>query len=386
MRYFKYLLVIIKILLCKVLSYFILLNKNKKNIILIGERQAEAKDNGYHLFKYIRENHPTDNVFYVIKKESTDLKKIKNLGNIIYYDTLKHYLYYIMAEKLVCAHQPSCVPNSPVFWKFEQKNILRKKKIYIKHGIIKEKISSHMYSNTKFEKIICGAKPEYDFVKSKLGYPQGTVKYLGLCRFDNLHNFKTKRQIFMMLTWRQWFGLETTILNKEEDRQKFIKSKYFKAINDIFESSEFNRFLENNDYELIFHPHHEMQRYIDLFKTNSSRIVIANEKEYDVQQLLKESEILITDYSSIAFDFAYMKKPIIYYQFDKEEYDKKHYQKGYFDYGRDGFGEVCENLSELLECIQNIEEKEEIFLNRVKEFFTIYDNRNCERHYKEIVK
>lgn len=382
MRYFNYLYVMLKIAACKIISYFI--KKKKTSISLIGERQTEAKDNGYHLFKYIRENYPSEKIFYVIKKGSNDLKKIEYLGNIIYYDSLKHYLYYIVADKLICSHQPSCVPNSPVFWKLEQKNILRKKKIYIKHGIIKEKISSHMYCNTKFEKIICGAKPEYDFVKSQLGYPEGSVKYLGLCRFDNLHNYKTKKQIFMMLTWRQWFGLETTITNIEEDRERFIKSKYFRAINDILQSSEFIDFLEKNGYKLIFHPHHEIQRYIDLFKVNSSRIIIADERDNDVQQLLKESEILITDYSSIAFDFAYMRKPIIYYQFDKDEYYTNHYKKGYFDYERDGFGQVCENSSQILKCIENIYEKQELYLNRITNFFTICDDRNCERHYKEI--
>ena len=44
------------------------------------------------------------------------------------------------------------------------------------------------------------------------------------------------------------------------------------------------------------------------------------------------------DYSSIAFDFAYMKKPLIYYQFDQDKYYTNHFAKGYFDCERDGFG------------------------------------------------
>ena len=49
--------------------------------------------------------------------------------------------------------------------------------------------------------------------------------------------------------------------------------------------------------------------------------------------------------SSVAFDFAYLGKPVIYAQFDKEEFYEKHdYKAGYFNYERDGFGEVVYDL------------------------------------------
>ena len=59
-----------------------------------------------------------------------------------------------------------------------------------------------------------------------------------------------------------------------------------------------------------------MQRFLDEFTTCSERIIIADWKKYDVQGLLKESALLITDLSSVFMDFAYMRKPMIYYQFD----------------------------------------------------------------------
>ena len=185
-----------------------------------------------------------------------------------------------------------------------------------------------MYKTSKINEFICGAKPEYDFVKKEFGYPQDAVKYLGFCRFDNLHNFKVKKQILIMPTWRQWFGMNG---NKAVSNEEFIKSDYFNRYNSIINSYRLNEILEERNIELIFYPHHEMQRYLSLFKTKFKSIKMANSESYDVQVLLKESQILITDYSSIAFDFAYMKKPVIYYQFDKEKYDYQHYKKGYFD-------------------------------------------------------
>ena len=379
MRIIKYGIDISKIILCKAISIVMKVNRNNRDIWLIGERKDEAKDNGYHLFKYVREKHPEQKIYYVIDKNSNDIRKIEKYNNIIYHGTFKHYLYYVLATKLICAHQSSTIPDSPVCWKLGQYGFLKKKKIYIKHGIIKEKIKSHMYENTKFDMIICGAKPEYDFVKSELGYPEENVKYLGLCRFDNLHNFKVKNQILVMPTWRAWFG---STWGKESD-DDFLKSEYFKNYEDLITSRELEKYLEKNGVNLIFYPHYEMQRYLKYFTTNSERIIIADSKQYDVQTLLKESKLLITDYSSIAFDFAYMKKPIIYYQFDKDEYDKRHYSKGYFDYKRDGFGPVTSNVDELVRNIKVID-NEEKYIYKVSKFFEIYDNQNCMRTYKEV--
>ena len=159
MRFIKYGIDMSKIALCKVISIIMKFNKNNRDIWLIGERKDEAKDNGYHLFKYIRSNHPEQKIYYIIEKKSNDVKKIEQYKNIIYYDSFKHYLYYVMSTKLICAHQSSTVPSSPVCWKLLDYKLFKKKKIYIKHGIIKEKIKSHMYENTKFDMIVCGAKP-----------------------------------------------------------------------------------------------------------------------------------------------------------------------------------------------------------------------------------
>lgn len=48
---------------------------------------------------------------------------------------------------------------------------------------------------------------------------------------------------------------------------------------------------------------------------------------------------MVTDYSSVAFDFAYMKKSLVYAQFDREAFfEGQTYDEGYFNYETDGFG------------------------------------------------
>ena len=100
--------------------------------------------------------------------------------------------------------------------------------------------------------------------------------------------------------------------------------------------------------------------------------------------------LLITDFSSVFFDFAYMQKPVLYYQFDEEEYRASHYAQGYFDYRRDGFGEVVTEETELLELLEQYLENDcslkPEYRQRTEGFFTLHDMHNCERIYNEIIE
>ena len=64
--------------------------------------------------------------------------------------------------------------------------------------------------------------------------------------------------------------------------------------------------------------------------------------EIDIQNLLKDSALMITDYSSVFMDFAYMEKPEIYFQFDEDQFRSTHYAKGYFDYKKDEIIGLCQ--------------------------------------------
>ena len=92
----------------------------------------------------------------------------------------------------------------------------------------------------------------------------------------------------------------------------------------------------------------------------------------------------------MAFDFGYMKRPVIYYQYDEEEYFKGHYIKGYFDYRRNGFGPVLVGFNDVLKqiriVINNKFEIEEKYLKNQKLFFPLWDNKNSERIYNHLIK
>lgn len=63
----------------------LLFKKPNKEIWVIGEKPDKAQDNGYHLFKYLRENYPEKEVYYVIDENSPDIDKVKQLGNVVFF-------------------------------------------------------------------------------------------------------------------------------------------------------------------------------------------------------------------------------------------------------------------------------------------------------------
>ena len=59
-----------------------------KDIWIITEYPENARDNGYWLFKYVRENYPEKRVFYPIKRTASDYEKVAQLGNVIAGNTI----------------------------------------------------------------------------------------------------------------------------------------------------------------------------------------------------------------------------------------------------------------------------------------------------------
>ena len=95
---------------------------------------------------------------------------------------------------------------------------------------------------------------------------------------------------------------------------------------------------------------------------------------------------MITDYSSLAFDFAYIKKPLLYYQYG----DDYHFGENFFDYETMGFGEVVKDEDELIDAIEgylnNDCEIKKVYRDRSDKFYKYNDKNNCKRVYDAILK
>lgn len=382
MNDYKHLIkIIITFLPGMVLKFF------KKDIWIISEREGDAKDNGYYLFKYIQENNLKKDVYYAINKKSSDYKKIEQFGyNVVQFGSLKHHLFTWACNKNISSQVASGLPNRICF-NMQTAKIYKFKSVFLQHGITQNKVEWLQASKNKIDLICSVSDKEKQFIIEELGYPEIVVKKIGFCRYDGLISNKESRIILFIPTWRKNL-VSDNIEEKEKYEEIFLKSEYYRTIQNYINNKQLIKFLEENNYVFYLYLHDNFQIYNKLFKSKTKRIIIADKSKYDIQELMKNSVYLITDYSSVAFDFAYMKKPLQYFQFDLMNFRRQQYEEGYFRYEEHGFGMIFnvenDSVNDIIEYSKINFNMDEKYKNRVNEFFKYVDNKNCARNFKAI--
>lgn len=360
--------------------------KNRQ-IYLFMDRGTEAGDNAMHLFKYANSVKDHIKKYYVLSEDNDDYKNISKSGKIIKYRSFKHKLMYLFASKIISTHPYETIVNP--FFSFEHENKkefsgLNNPKLYfLQHGVTKDNISSWFSKYDKNVSLILTVsdKEKESFFEEGYGYSKEIIQTLGFPRFDALKDSKTKKQILIIPTWRK---------NIRGSKTKFMNSEYYKTITKLLNNEKLINIANKYGYKIIFKPHPELNKtiteettecYMDLFNINEN-IIISNNESYE--QLFKESDLMITDYSSVFFDFGYLKKPILYYH-PNENY---HYASSYFNYETMGFGEITDDMNELIKLIEeyllsNCEMKEK-YKENVDKFFKFKDYNNSKRVYEWI--
>ena len=155
--------------------------------------------------------------------------------------------------------------------------------------------------------------------------------------------------------------------------------------NSLLSDETFIDQIEKLGYTILFALHPNMQAQRNDFRIDA-RVIFPEKYEIDYDQFLKESQIMITDYSGIQFDFAYMKKPIIYLH--HKDLPNHLEESDYFSYEKDAFGDICRDIEQLktklIEVIKTGGLMEEKYAQRVEKFFIYNDFNNCKRIYEEI--
>lgn len=368
-------------LLSKLLfARFLALFTKDRNIWLLSERGKEARDNAYFFFAWLKEHHPEIKAKYIVSKESKDYHKFDQWPqDRVEYDSMKHLISLWQAKYLISTHICGYTTERAFFTKFDRKYKLfrNRKRVFLQHGIIKDYLKGLVYGRNRLDLFITGSRMEYEYIKQHYGYPEGIVQYTGLCRYDNLNEFQTKKQLLIMPTWRIYIDLNY-----------FEESTYYQTYKELLCSEEFHAVLDKYGYQAVFYPHYAFQSKIQLFKNlNLPDSVVIADMSYDVQTLLKESEVLLTDFSSVFFDMMYMHKPILFYQFDEEEYRARHYQEGYLRY-RD-VGPVVQTLPDVIAQLKYILSNPNSlgkYLAYYDQTFALRDCNNCQRVYEAILK
>ncbi len=365
----------------------------RKKIWILSDRVNKAGDNGQAFFEYLQDEKPNGiTTYFVISQDCPDYEKMKSMGKVIPYLSHKHKLLHLLSDVIISSAGENHVTNPFQNFSTPYKDILSNKPfIFLQHGVTKDNLSTWLNKfNKNIKGFVTAATPEHSSIlEYDYYYENKNVWLTGFPRFDKLYS-NERKIITIMPTWRKYlaqdFNSNTGIWNLSPD---FIHSDFYKFYNQLINHPNLISTCNEYSYTIKFMPHPNLIRHVDLFKqTNNVDFETINANYTDIYA---ESNLVITDYSSAVFDFAYLRKPIIYAHFDYNEFfaGEHVYTKGYFDYEHDGFGEVCYDLEStvttIIDYIKTDCTLKDNYRNRIDKFFAFNDKNNCKRVFEKII-
>lgn len=374
--------------------YFITKPCMPKNIWLFCDREFMGRDNAEALYKYTLSQENTDNrhCYFVIDKGYEDYERIKKYGKVIKYHTFKYKLFFLNAKYLISSHADGYINNACGAERSFFVDLYSFKYIYLTHGILLHDSSSWLNRiNKDFTLNVVTSPLECkSILEGEYYFKEEQLIKSGLPRHDNLFiKEDEKNQILFMPSWRSKLAGPTIPgTQRREYNEEFTQSDYFKFYDKLFNDKKLQKVLKEHNLKIKFCIHPSFRAQFDDFKGNEYvDIAIDVDSQYET----KVSKFIVTDYSSSACDFAYLRKPVVYANFDFDTiFETHYYNPGYFNYDKNGFGPNCksydETIDNIIKVIKNDCKMEEKYIKRCDEFFYHKDNKNCERAYKALME
>jgi len=353
---------------------------------LICERKDNAEDNGWIFYQWLKRQHPEQAARFILDKHADNYDTCD--PTMIAWGSFKHYVYYLAAGKHVKSMITDPVPSPRVCDYYEAIFHKHVDIVYLKHGIAHNGSEYHSYAKLRARLFICGAKPEYDYFVANAGYPAGYVQYTGLARYDDLLAHRSDQHFILIIpTWRRYLKLFDN--TPAQNEALFANSRWYHAYLSLLNNQQFIDFATQHGYRIKFCLHAEFRAYSHLFAGKIAPEVELVGDDEKIHDLLMGMSLMITDYSSVLFDAAYMEKPVIFYHFDEQEYRQKHFSKGFYDYQRDAVGPIATTEQQLIQHLADLHSDGHFVLQpqyaeQVNRLFQYRDTNNCERIYRAI--
>ncbi|MDF9867003.1 CDP-glycerol glycerophosphotransferase [Bacilli bacterium PM5-3] len=141
----------------------------------------------------------------------------------------------------------------------------------------------------------------------------------------------------------------------------------------------------SDEYVIVLKIHYLISDYL---KINNDEFIYDLSSINDISELYIISDILITDYSSALFDFALLKRPMIFYMYDFDKY--KNETRGFYLDVETLPGPITKTNDELVYQIKNIDDVNIKYQNKIIDFNKIYnyleDGKSSERVIEELLK
>lgn len=358
------------------------------------DRDVNADDNAEHLYRWVRQHHPEINAWFLLNRDSPDWGRLKAEGVRLLPPGFRRKLLTLNARHIVSSHtdyafggMDRVLYGQAMRWQYS----------FLQHGVSMHDLH-HWLGPCNFDCFITSSPAEYEsIVADDSGYPYTAkeVVLTGLPRHDRLLRLNRQpghqpaRTLLVMPTWRAGvFEENMRGLGKVERQQAFAQTQYARTWKSLLHNRDLHALLERHGWRLVFMPHSNTLPYLAFFELPAAVEAVTSVSS----SAFVDAGALLTDYTSVAFEMALLRKPVFYYQFDREFFygGGHNWRPGYFDYDRDGFGPVALDEATLLAQLERFlaqgGEMEAQYLARQQRAMPLQDEGACERVYQSILR
>lgn len=342
--------------------------------ILMYEKHAEKYEESASIVYENLIDKGNKNVYYLIDKNHIALEKIekKYKQNFIFKYTFKHYLTFFSAKAFIGTESPGHaielrIANKHAAYRIYKGNF---NYVFLQHGVmymvsLESKGRSFFRKDEgmpKNSKVVVSSDLEAKHFIEFAGFTKNDLYITGLPKYDKSKLTPKADKIVIMLTWRPW---EYNLI-----RNNIKDAAYYKLIEKIIK-----HIPKNLKEKIILMPHPLM---LEGLKNSELSKYIPNNFVYN--EILENTKILITDYSSIAYDAFYRGSNVIFY-WEEKDYCMEQYGGHLMLNKRNIFGPICYNVSELEKTVdeQYYINQEKEYINRYRKIVQFNDNKNTER-------
>ncbi len=318
---------------------------------VLMDRLHDAADSAEILFRYLRDHHPEINAWFVLEKGGKEWDRFLAAGHgdrLVAHDSLQWRLLMAHATHLLSSHaEAPIVAPQPILeftnpgWRFH----------FLQHGVIKDDLSAWL-NRKKLDTFVVSTHQEMASIAgdhTSYVFTTREVALTGLPRFDRLHavglRFPPERRDLLLVapTWRN--GLMPPMIAGSQRREldlSLLETDFIRNWLAFLRDDKLAAACDDQGVKLAFLPHPNLQPLLSSMDLPRHVLPLSYEGE-DPQELFARARVLVTDFSSVAFNAAYLERPVVYYQFDAESVlEGEHVgRRGYFDYTRHGFGPVA---------------------------------------------
>ncbi len=360
----------------------------KKFIWLFGENVGQTADNNsYYLWKHLVNKQDDIEKYFIMEKNPATLAVYRTMDAkskqyVVWRNSGKHFELYFKADMFFVSLSYRDV--RPEKYLFREFNFLTETPIiYLQHGTLAMKkigYKGDSYNNNLFrflyynplikEQLI----EEHDFKDYQLYYGEYHPRYQELLKRSEVCKGQEK-DILWFLTWREY--------KKEE----YGNQKLYLTVKYILSHPKLHKYLEehNCNFKLCLHRGFQASEFDELQQESihpNIKILYAN--QINVMDELAQSKLLITDYSSVGFDFSFLGKPVLLYMPDLAEYEK--HREFYCD-TEELKNHSIQNASKLIQTIITEDyDKNDFFCKRLPQdidYEYVRNGKHMDRLYEE---